>query len=274
MLGYSKVDGESDLFEHTDGTYIYARTTNAVQFVPLLKTQTEKFTDFLDREIAGYEFVANGPLYSTTRMNRYRAGLAISPSDINTNGNVYLNGSVVDGRASPQGFYINYNGGYQFGEGEPSNPGNAFSGLGPLIIQNYRPSSNFPRPVIFNDVNVYDQAVEQNPPPKLTGPPEQIHEDNLERRSSGTIASYGNGQGIMAIGTSSKTGMLYVVFREDGASREAEPLSAIEHFRHLQCDNAVFLDGSTSITARTKSGYYATPSGRKNNSIEVGFGLV
>ncbi len=127
------------------------------------------------------------------------------------------------------------------------------------------------RPVTFNDVNVYNSQVEPTPEPVVRGEPRKEHEDNLLSRSNNTIAEYGAGQGIMAIGCSSETGLLYVLIRDNGVSSENEISSAIEHFRHLRCDNAVFLDGSTSVTCRTKKKYYATPDTRKDNSIEIGF---
>ncbi|MBF2715327.1 hypothetical protein [Agrobacterium vitis] len=271
MQGYDQVPGEQYLFRHSDGTYVFTKEMSKAVFRPIQKTVTEKFTDLCDREITSADIVGNGPIYDTSSTISYYAGLPIDPKDINTRGLVYIGGKKVDGIESKLGFYINFDGQYHFGEGNPPTPFNAFGGLGPLIVKDYRPSTKFPRPVIFNDVNVYDKNVESSPPPKQTGDPYPEQEDNLLRRSSATISSYSAGQGIMAIGTSSATGLLHVLIREEGVSYGSETRSAIEHFRQLQCDNAVFLDGSTSITCRTKLKYYAEPDKRKNNSIEIGF---
>ncbi|WP_299847953.1 hypothetical protein [uncultured Paracoccus sp.] len=279
--GYTLVTSDSMyVLSHPDSTYLVAFKASTVSFKPFYRQTSETFRTACAREIQTSYCVCNGPYFSIPgkwATAHYYAGFHIDGSNVEQQGQVYINGALQsDSSAVPAMFYVNQSrtGAYTFGEGNPQSAYNAIGNLTPLILSHYRSQSGIRSPIRFGDRNLYDRGAETSTAQVPTGNPAAIHADNLTQRSNTRNGQLVAGEGIVALGYNRTADLLLVLARDNGiasGAAEHEAKSAIEHFSHFGCTDAVAFDVSTSCTMRTQSRYYATPDSRKDNAIEVGF---
>jgi hypothetical protein len=263
---WSSVATQTDIY--TDGELRYVVLNDTARMGIVRRTRTEAFTDTIARVGPAQSFavVINGNMYNYAPN---RAGLLWgpgNPADTTPIGLVVESGVRTVGTTQPERFFIADTlgpvFGKDFGMGDPSTTSNlsAMGGLGPLVIGGLR----------YGTGNRY-RAGTTGP---AIGAPGAAAGDLIQRSNAtyASAASRGAGTGKVAVGHSSVERKLIVVAQPDGGTGMSQDVFR-DKLIGVGIDNAVFLDGSDSVTFWAGGSFHVQPGRMKNHSITIGLGF-
>ncbi len=263
----------SDVYK--DGDLYYVVFDDSTQMDIVRRTKPELFTITVMAASSRYALIVNGNQYDVTASSwTYRMGSdPIDPANCPPIGQVIESSRVTAGRSTPDLFYVAQGPGpvfpYSFGSGDPSgaSPLTALGGLGPVIIRGLK----------YGNGNLYKPGTTGGP---TTGDPGPALASSLIQRNNNTYISLATrgatcGKAVIAHSTAQKK--LLVLCLPDKATSGITTGITLDDLRDKLFDvgveDAVFLDGSDSVTGFGSGLFFARPGPNKDRTIPVGLGF-
>lgn len=273
---WTKAPPSATAYQDSDLIYAVLDASKALMKI-VLRTATELFTTTVDRErlARNLAVVINGNFFDIARSDYYKAyatpsfiNLLFPASATTPNGLLIDNSRTIGGRSSPDMFYAALmqgpTTGYQFDQGDPTTAGmrSAIGGLGPLIIKGLK----------YGNGNQYRPGTTG----PATGPPPAGAAANLTQRNNKTYiaaARFPDTGGKVVIAYNSARARILVVVHPDGAKPGISLDALRDKLAGVGVDNAVFLDGGSSVLLNVGGAWHARPATYKDrtNTIGVGF---
>jgi len=271
MAFWSSVSSPGELYN--DGDVMYVVLDDSATMDLVRRTTKEMFTTTVTNAAArGYLVIVNGLMYSVgVSAWTYRMGWdPVDPKDVTPNGQLVDSTRVVAGRSAPSMFYIAQGLGpvsaYDFDAGDPtavaSNPLAAMGGLGPLIIGGLN----------YGNGNLYVPGMTAGPATRDPGPAA----GNLTQRNNSTyVAMAGRGAscGKTVVARCKAQKKLLVLGQRDGASTGITLDNLRDKLAGVGVEDAVFFDGSDSVTFYAKGSLQISPGKNKDRTIPAGLGF-
>jgi hypothetical protein len=268
---WSSVSKPGELYVDGDLMYVVLDYTAKMDIVR--RIQPEMFTTTVTAAAKkGYLVIINGLQY-TVNVSTYTYIIGddpVDPSDVQPDGQVVESSRVVSGRSSPQMFYIAQGQApifvYYFNSGDPSvsgyyKPLTAMGGLGPIIINDLK----------YGDGNLYKPGTDG----PGTGDPGSAA-PNLIQRNNNTYASLngkGASKGKAVVAQCFAQKKLLVLAQPNGASTGITLDDLRDKLVAAGVENAVFLDGSDSVTFYAQGSIQIAPGKNKDRTIPAGLGF-
>jgi Phosphodiester glycosidase len=256
----------------SSGTHIIA-AAGGVQMVMLVRSRTEYFTDFIEREARakGLKAVVNGSFVDLSYGGVISVKTGNSPLDASSstaNGQVIQDGRLVAGSSSTGKFFFSQNTcgveAFSAGSGNPPNSScAAIGGIAPIIVND----------LPYGTRNLYRSGVPAGAP--ATGDVAAEFRPFLIQKSNAMFSQLlarGGTVGKTAIGYDAGKKVFFILSQSDGQSGlDAEGIRYC--FSTNSAENAVFLDCSDSATLYYDGRFLVRPGQDKNEFLTVAVGF-
>lgn len=256
-----------------DGSYRYAVMDRAFfELHVVRRVGSQTFTAAM-QAVPSYRVVINGCYFSGTGLYLRAQTGAVNATSVQTIGDVYEAGSVVETNSSKDVadyFYFGRNGSspatYLSGQGNtPSSVYEGMGGLGPLILAN--PGSG--KPLRYGNGNVY-----ASDPNKHSIPATPAEWSDCTQRNNNTYVSMEQHPtvGFCVIGVSDQENVIVAVIKPHDEYGDLDSLR--DKLWDASVIEACFTDGSTSACFSVDGSWAFPPASFKDNLIEYGFGFL
>lgn len=254
---------------YRDGSIYFIVISDDSEMSPVIRTEKELFTQTISSASSDFEVLMNGNMYGVSSSGKWSAltgtNTPIEASKTTPEGQVIKNNQLEVGTSEPLMFYLAKKKEYSFGFGNPPSDSNsAMGGLGPIIIDGLR----------YGDGNQYSHDAPEGAP--ATGDPGDKYRKYLIQRNNSTYTSFSKlsaRTGKAVIAHSRKEGKIMILMQPDGVSVGTSFNQIRDQLFDLGINDAVFLDGSDSVTLNVKGNMLISPGENKNQLTTTGIGF-